>query len=119
MTSEVQAPTHVQAETPHSPARVVTAIAALALGGFVIGTTEFVTMGLLPDIATDCRAARHSRGTTACWSSAGQDSHALTLSGLASTHFFAAASALILSSAMYLATRFWSALVQVKFFTSV
>jgi MFS transporter, DHA1 family, inner membrane transport protein len=33
------------------PLRVVAAIAALALGGFAIGTTEFVTMGLLPDIA--------------------------------------------------------------------
>jgi DHA1 family inner membrane transport protein len=31
--------------------RTVIAIAALALGGFAIGTTEFVTMGLLPDIA--------------------------------------------------------------------
>jgi DHA1 family inner membrane transport protein len=29
----------------------VLAILALALGGFAIGTTEFVTMGLLPDIA--------------------------------------------------------------------
>ncbi len=28
------------------------AILSLALGGFAIGTTEFVTMGLLPDIAT-------------------------------------------------------------------
>lgn len=28
------------------------AITALALGGFAIGTTEFVTMGLLPEIAT-------------------------------------------------------------------
>lgn len=27
------------------------AILALALGGFAIGTTEFVTMGLLPEIA--------------------------------------------------------------------
>jgi DHA1 family inner membrane transport protein len=31
--------------------RVVIALVALALGGFAIGTTEFVTMGLLPDIA--------------------------------------------------------------------
>jgi DHA1 family inner membrane transport protein len=31
--------------------RVALAITALALGGFAIGTTEFVTMGLLPDIA--------------------------------------------------------------------
>jgi DHA1 family inner membrane transport protein len=30
---------------------VVVAIVALALGGFAIGTTEFVTMGVLPDIA--------------------------------------------------------------------
>ena len=27
------------------------ALVALATGGFAIGTTEFVTMGLLPDIA--------------------------------------------------------------------
>ena len=31
--------------------RTVVAIAALAIGGFAIGTTEFVTMGVLPDIA--------------------------------------------------------------------
>jgi MFS transporter, DHA1 family, inner membrane transport protein len=30
--------------------RTVVALVALALGGFAIGTTEFVTMGLLPDI---------------------------------------------------------------------
>jgi DHA1 family inner membrane transport protein len=35
--------------------RVVAAIVALALGGFAIGTTEFVTMGLLPDIADGVR----------------------------------------------------------------
>lgn len=44
-------------------------------------------------------------------------SQALTLSGLASTHFFAAASSDSLSTAMYLATVFWSSLVQLKFFT--
>ena len=33
------------------PRHVVLAIVALALGGFAIGTTEFVTMGLLPEIA--------------------------------------------------------------------
>jgi DHA1 family inner membrane transport protein len=32
--------------------RLVAALVALALGGFAIGTTEFVTMGLLPDIAS-------------------------------------------------------------------
>ncbi|MCW2700840.1 MAG: Arabinose efflux permease family protein [Blastococcus sp.] len=30
---------------------MVVAVAALALGGFALGTTEFVTMGVLPDIA--------------------------------------------------------------------
>jgi DHA1 family inner membrane transport protein len=34
-----------------STARVVVAVVALAIGGFAIGTTEFVTMGVLPDIA--------------------------------------------------------------------
>jgi MFS transporter, DHA1 family, inner membrane transport protein len=33
------------------------AIVALALGGFAIGTTEFVTMGLLPDIAAGVDAS--------------------------------------------------------------
>jgi DHA1 family inner membrane transport protein len=33
------------------PTRVAAALVALALGGFAIGTTEFVTMGVLPDIA--------------------------------------------------------------------
>lgn len=42
---------------------------------------------------------------------------ASTLSRLASTHFFAAASADILSTAMYLATVFWSSFVQLNFFT--
>lgn len=37
--------------TASKPPHVVAAIVALALGGFAIGTTEFVTMGLLPDIA--------------------------------------------------------------------
>jgi MFS transporter, DHA1 family, inner membrane transport protein len=34
-----------------STVRVVVAVVALAIGGFAIGTTEFVTMGVLPDIA--------------------------------------------------------------------
>jgi DHA1 family inner membrane transport protein len=47
---------HVTAAPPSAePAlrtsRIVAAVVALALGGFAIGTTEFVTMGLLPDIA--------------------------------------------------------------------
>ncbi len=36
-----------------SPARVRLALLALALGGFAIGCTEFVAMGLLPNIAQD------------------------------------------------------------------
>ncbi len=36
-----------------SPARARLALLALALGGFSIGSTEFVAMGLLPDIARD------------------------------------------------------------------
>lgn len=36
-----------------SPARVRLALLALALGGFGIGLTEFVAMGLLPNIASD------------------------------------------------------------------
>ncbi len=44
-------------------------------------------------------------------------SQASTLTRLSSTHFFAAASGVILSTAMYLATMFWSSLVQLKFFT--
>ncbi len=39
--------TPVQNRTPH----LALALIALAAGGFAIGTTEFVTMGLLPDIA--------------------------------------------------------------------
>jgi len=47
----------VPATDPSAPAvgsarHVALAITALALGGFAIGTTEFVTMGLLPEIAT-------------------------------------------------------------------
>ncbi|CAN5258092.1 MFS transporter [soil metagenome] len=36
-----------------SPARVRLALLSLALGGFAIGSTEFVAMGLLPDLAED------------------------------------------------------------------
>ena len=49
MTS-LQAPVPTSGRTRTSHVRL--AILALALGGFAIGTTEFVTMGLLPDIAT-------------------------------------------------------------------
>ncbi len=39
--------------TSLSPARVRLALLALALGGFGIGATEFVAMGLLPELARD------------------------------------------------------------------
>jgi len=45
-----------------SPRTVTLAIVALALGGFAIGTTEFVTMGLLPDIADGVDASIPSGG---------------------------------------------------------
>jgi DHA1 family inner membrane transport protein len=49
MTTTVPSPTTLQ---PSTSARHFTfAVLALALGGFAIGTTEFVTMGLLPQIA--------------------------------------------------------------------
>ncbi len=47
MTHEPHGPTTL------SPARLRLALLALALGGFGIGATEFVAMGLLPGIATD------------------------------------------------------------------
>ena len=48
---------------PPLPTRTaVLAIVALALGGFAIGTTEFVTMGLLPDIADGVDASIPTAG---------------------------------------------------------
>ncbi|MEV6321482.1 MFS transporter [Nocardia sp. NPDC051787] len=40
----------------------VHAVLALALGGFGIGTTEFVTMGLLPDIASAMKVSEPTAG---------------------------------------------------------
>ena len=54
----------------HSRARVRVALLALALGGFAIGVTEFVALGLLPDLARELLpaswAASHAdaEGTT-------------------------------------------------------
>lgn len=50
-TSVLPDPPRVDVETPTSCRHVNLAILALAIGGFAIGTTEFVTMGLLPQIA--------------------------------------------------------------------
>ncbi len=48
MTGTVETPALLRTA---APARVGWAVLALAVGGFAIGTTEFVTMGLLPQIA--------------------------------------------------------------------
>ena len=43
---------HTELDEPTvRPAHVNLALLALAVGGFAIGTTEFVTMGLLPEVA--------------------------------------------------------------------
>ena len=50
----------IDGPTTLSPARIRWALLALALGGFGIGSTEFVAMGLLPDIAQDLFPARYA-----------------------------------------------------------
>ena len=45
-----------------SPRRILAATVALVLGGFAIGTTEFVTMGLLPQIADGLSVSIPSAG---------------------------------------------------------
>lgn len=52
MTQQISAETAADAPAL-SPARVRFALLALALGGFGIGATEFVAMGLLPNLAAD------------------------------------------------------------------
>ena len=51
VTAACAATTTEPAAATRAPRRAVLAIVALALGTFAIGTSEFVTMGLLPDIA--------------------------------------------------------------------
>ena len=46
------APDRPTTTAPRSTRHVTLATIALAMGGFAIGTTEFVTMGLLPEMAT-------------------------------------------------------------------
>jgi DHA1 family inner membrane transport protein len=62
MTDTLTASPTVAATAPHRT-RVDLALLALALGGFAIGTTEFVTLGLLPEVAsgtaTDIPTAGH------------------------------------------------------------
>ncbi|MDQ1578607.1 MAG: transporter, family, inner rane transport protein, partial [Microbacteriaceae bacterium] len=55
-----------------SPARIRLALLALALGGFAIGSTEFVAMGLLPNLAHDLLPALyatspHAANAQASW----------------------------------------------------
>jgi DHA1 family inner membrane transport protein len=53
--------TRLNGPTTLSPARLRFALLALALGGFAIGVTEFVAMGLLPNIAHDLLPALYAR----------------------------------------------------------
>ena len=48
---------------PRCRARFRLAIVALATGGFAIGTTEFVTMGVLPQIADGVGSRSRRPGT--------------------------------------------------------
>lgn len=57
--------------TALSPARTRLALLALALGGFGIGATEFVAMGLLPDIARDLLPSLYAEDPDAALARAG------------------------------------------------
>jgi DHA1 family inner membrane transport protein len=48
-----------------------TAVAALALGGFAVGLTEFVAMGLLPEIAKSLLPAQYAHSTSKAVAHAG------------------------------------------------
>lgn len=54
-----------------SPARIRLALLALALGGFAIGATEFVAMGLLPQLAADLLPGRYASSPEAANAQAG------------------------------------------------
>ena len=60
MTLTAPQPELAPARTRH----VAVALTALAMGGFAIGTTEFVTMGLLPQIAGGVRRLDPDRPAT-------------------------------------------------------
>jgi DHA1 family inner membrane transport protein len=54
-----------------TPSRRWAAVLALALGGFAIGLTEFVAMGLLPDIAHSLLPAQYAGSTSQATAHAG------------------------------------------------
>jgi DHA1 family inner membrane transport protein len=55
VTRSLDRPTRPQSVVAPDPTVRWLAVLALAIGGFGIGTTEFVAMGLLPDIAASLR----------------------------------------------------------------
>ncbi len=57
--------------TQLSPARIRLALLALALGGFGIGATEFVAMGLLPNLAQDLLPGLYAHSPNAANAQAG------------------------------------------------
>ncbi|WP_353827384.1 MFS transporter [Agromyces sp. SYSU T0242] len=57
--------------TTASPMRIRLALLALAMGGFGIGATEFVAMGLLPDMAADLLPGLSATSTEAANAAAG------------------------------------------------
>ncbi|WP_434316777.1 MFS transporter [Leifsonia sp. P73] len=61
----------IDGPTTSSPARTRLALLALALGGFGIGSTEFVAMGLLPNIAHDLLPQLYAASPTAANAQAG------------------------------------------------
>jgi DHA1 family inner membrane transport protein len=64
-------PSLTDGSTPLSPTRVRLAMLALAIGAFGIGTTEFVAMGLLPNIASDLLPDLFARSPEAANAQAG------------------------------------------------
>lgn len=62
VTSRLDRPTRPQSVVAPDPTVRWLAVFALAIGGFAIGTTEFVAMGLLPDIAAGLRVTEPVAG---------------------------------------------------------
>jgi len=60
MTSQAEPTPNLALGHGLSPARVRIALLALALGGFAIGCTEFVAMGLLPNIARELLPSQYA-----------------------------------------------------------